>query len=97
METAVYPSTSILPTIASSAIVKIVDQIMDNIPGIANLFILIGENLSSRQLVGQKILTSFSVETRTENTSLLDSITDNRYDAGRKTTTIKRPMWKVTL
>ena len=43
---------------------------------IANLFISIGENLSSRQLVGQKILTAFSAETRTENTFLLDYITD---------------------
>lgn len=42
------------------------------------MFILIGESLSSRQLVGQKILTVFSVEIRTENTSLLDFITDNR-------------------
>ena len=40
------------------------------------MFISIGENLSSRQLVGRKILTCFLVETRTENTSLLDSIID---------------------
>lgn len=46
----------------------------------ANSFILIGENLSLRQLVGRKILTVFSVETRTENTSLLEFITDNSYE-----------------
>ena len=64
---------------------------------IASLFISIGGNLSSRQLVGRKILTCFSAGTRTGNTFLLDSITDNRYDTGREEIVIGGFMYEVAL